>query len=375
MDFRDNFPILETRAYINACSHGALSRQVTDAYHRYLADRHAHGSPWETWMGLLKEFRSELAAFIGASPDEIAVTTSASAGLSSLAGCFDFGGTRRRVVLSGFEFPTVGQIWHAQKPRGADVVHAEPVGDTMPPEAFEGLIDDRTAVVSITHVCYWNGYRLDVPSIVDIAHSQGAPVILDSYQALGAVPTDISSLGVDLMIGGTIKYLLGSAGLGFVYAHPDIIPTLTPTALGWFAQADIFAMDGSDNDPAPSARRFEYGTPPIPNLYAGLAGIRLLNELGQEQVWARINEITAIIETGAKERSLQLATPHDPERRGALMAIRCTDAETLVARLADDGVITSSRGGNLRISPHAYNNEDDIDRLFAGIDRNRRLLA
>jgi selenocysteine lyase/cysteine desulfurase len=375
VNLRTRFPILERLTYLNACSHGALATDVADAYHRYLEDRHALGSPWEMWMGKTEETRAAFARLVGASPDEIAITTSASAGVSSIASAFDFSGPRNRVVTTDFEFPTVGQIWHAQEQRGAEVVHVPAGSGGLPLEGFEEAIDERTAIVSITHICYWNGHRLDVPGITEIAHRHGASVLLDSYQALGAFPADVADLGVDFLVGGTIKYLLGPAGLAFVYARGGTTDHLTPTAMGWFSQANVFAMDPDRNDPAPDARRFEYGTPPIPNLYAGLAGMELLEEIGAERTWDTIKGLTGRIADEAAARELELVTPADPDRRGALMAIRSTDVEQLVRRLGDAGIVTSSRAGNLRISPHVYNDESDIERLFEALDANRRLLA
>lgn len=375
MEIRDRFPIFETKAYLNSCSQGALSDDVADAYRRYLADWDEKGSPWELWVEHAEAARVEFAGLIGAEPDEVAVTTSASAGVSSLASALDFGEGRDRVVVTDFEFPTVAQIWHAQERRGAKVVHVPAAGNEIPLENFEDAIDENTQLVSITHVCFRNGSRLDVPAIVEIAHRNGAKVLLDSYQALGSTPIDAKELDVDFLVGGTVKYLLASAGLAFLYVREELISSLVPTALGWFSQADIFAMDIHANTPSPTARRFEMGTPPVPNIYAGVAGLRLIREVGLERIASQVSELTEMIKEEATRRGFRVATPLDPGKHGPMVALESTDAGELVRRLHADDVIVSSRNDNLRISPHVYNDASDVERLFDSLDGNRDLLA
>jgi selenocysteine lyase/cysteine desulfurase len=376
MSIRDRFPILARKTYLNSCSQGALSTDVIDAYQRYLDDWQERGSPWGLWVELQEEMRGEMAALLGADPDEIALTTSASAGLNALASALSFDDAeRRRVVVSDFEFPTVGQIWHAQERRGAEVVHVPAAGDDIPPERFAELIDERTKLVSIAHVCFRNGSKLDVPAIVDIAHRNGALVLLDGYQSVGSMRVDVRDLGVDFLIGGTLKYLLASAGLGYLYVRRDLVPTLEPTAAGWFSQADIFAMDIHANVPSPTARRFQAGTPPIPSIYAGVAGVRRIRAIGIDAVEEAVAQVTGAITARAQEAGFTLGSPADPARHGALVSLRSHDVAALVTRLESDDVITSSRNDNLRISPHVYNDLTDVDRLFAALERHRELLT
>lgn len=375
MDVRAKFPIFETKAYINSCSQGALSDEVANAYRRYLADWDEKGAPWELWVEHAERARTEFAGLIGADPDEVAVTTSASAAVSSLASAFDFTEGRDKIVTTDFEFPTVGQIWHAQERRGARVVHVPAAGNEIPPEHFESAVDDQTELVSTTHVCYRNGSKIDVATVADIAHRRGAKVLVDSYQALGSMPIDVKALDVDFLVGGTVKYLLGSAGLAFMYVRRELVESLVPTTMGWFSQADIFAMDVHHNTPSPTARRFELGTPPIPNIYAGVAGIRLIREIGLDRIESHVQHLTAIIEERALEHGFTLASPSDPSKHGALVTLRSNDVGTLVKRLDADGVIVSSRDDNLRISTHVYNDVSDLDRLFESLGRNRDLLV
>jgi selenocysteine lyase/cysteine desulfurase len=319
--------------------------------------------------------RQAFAGLVNAQPDEVAVCTSVSAGVSALASALDFSGERNKVVVSDFEFPTIGQIWHSQEQRGAKVVHVPAAGNIIPVERFAEAIDERTKLVSITHICFRNGSRLDVPAIVELAHRKGALVLLDSYQALGTFPIDVKALQVDFLAGGTLKYLLASSGLAYLYARKELLPTLQPTTMGWFSQANIFAMDIYANTPSPTARRFEAGSPPVPNIYAGVAGIKLIQSIGLEKIEAHIREITGAIKEGAMRRGFNLVTPVDPARHGALITLRSHNVAMLVKRLEEGGIVTSSRDNNLRISPHIYNNFADVNRLMDCLTAHKELLV
>ena len=270
-DCRSRFPIFERLVYVNSCSQGALSDSVRAAYEDYLTDWDEKGAPWAYWVERADAARAAFAGLVGAAGAEVAVTTSLSAGVSALASALDYG-ERPRVVVSDFEFPTVGQIWHAQEPRGAEVVHVPQSDGEIPVEHFDELIDERTKLVAVTAVCYRNGARLPIEEIVEIAHARGALVLLDAYQAIGSYPIDVRELGVDFVGAGALKYLLASAGLGFLWCREALVESLLPTQTGWFANEDIFEMDIEYYSAAPDARRFDAGTPPVPNIYAGVAG-------------------------------------------------------------------------------------------------------
>ena len=373
--FRDHFPIFEHTAYLNSCSCGALSREVEGAYQDYLRSRHQKGADWETWVGKNETVRDQFARLIHARPNEIALTTSASASLNAVASALHPDGGRDKIVLTDFEFPTVGQIWLAQQARGFEVAFADTVEGELSLEQMDRLIDDRTRLVSLTHVCYRNGALSDVAAVVEMARARGALVLLDAYQALGAVPIDVKALDVDFLIGGSLKYLLASAGLGFLYVRQGLLDDLAPTVTGWFGQEDIFAMDHRRHEPAQGARRFEAGTPPVPSLYAAEAGLDLLMTVGMETVRRHVLGLTERLKTGVKQVGGVLATPDDPARHGAMIAIRSTDDHTLVERLKRHGVVTSCRDGNVRVSPHFYNSDMDIDACLEALSAERALLA
>jgi selenocysteine lyase/cysteine desulfurase len=369
---RHRFPIFEHRVYINSCSQGALSDAVRGSYEQYLADWDEHGAPWEYWVERSEAARATFARLIGADADEVAVTTAESPGVSALASALRFDDGRSKVVISDFEFPTIGQIWHAQESRGCEVVHVPASGAVIPVEAFDAAIDEQTKLVSITAVCYRNGARLDVEAITELAHSRGALVLLDAYQALGSYPIDVRALDVDFLGAGVLKYLLGSAGLGFFYCRRELVPTLWPTQTGWFADRDIFAMDIGDYSPSDTARRFESGTPPIPSIYAGIAGMELMEEIGIAETREHVDALNDQLVEAVGQLGGRVVTP---AKRGALICIASTDAPALVAALARDGVVTSSRDGNLRVSGHAYNTSDDVEAVVVALARNRELLA
>jgi selenocysteine lyase/cysteine desulfurase len=364
---RHRFPIFERLVYINSCSQGALSDAVRDSYEDYLRDWEEKGAPWEYWVEREEAARAAFARLVNADPDEIAVTTSLSAGVSALASGLRYA-RRSKIVTTELEFPTVGQIWHAQESRGARVVH-------VPPDQFERAIDDDTAVVSITHVSYRTGEMIDVAEVVRLAHERGALVLLDAYQAAGSVPLDVKELGVDFLAAGTVKYLLGSAGLGFFYCRRDVFEKAWPTATGWFADEDIFAMDIHDYSPARTARRFQSGTPPIPSIYAGIAGIELIESIGIEETREHVLHLNAHLVAGVDELGGTVVTPRERDRHGALICVKSTDVDELVAALARWGIVTSSRDGNVRISPHAYNSLEDIDLVLEALAANRELLG
>jgi selenocysteine lyase/cysteine desulfurase len=369
---RHRFPIFERLTYVNSCSQGALSDTVRDAYAHYLADWETFGSPWDLWVGKAEEARAEFAALVAGEPDDVALTTSLSAALSSFASGLDFG-QRRKVVTTELEFPTVGQIWHAQERRGASVAHVAPGPDgDIPLERFDEAIDEETLVVSIAHVSYRTGARIDVEAVAELAHDRGALVFLDAYQTAGSLPLHVGSLGVDALAAGTVKYLLGSAGLAFLWCRPDLIAQVVPTTTGWFADDDIAAMDVSDYSPSPTARRFESGTPPVPSLYAGTAALGLIAEIGVAETETHVHGLSELLVEGLEELGGRVVTP---PFRGALVCVRANDDEALVHALAAEGVITSSRDGNVRISLHAYNSRDDVDAVLGALARNRELLA
>jgi selenocysteine lyase/cysteine desulfurase len=301
-------------------------------------------------------------------PDEIAVTASVSAGLNALSSALNFSGPRNKVVVSDFEFPTNAQVWHAQEPRGARIVHVPCAADGyIPLENFAKAIDEQTQLVAITHVCFRNGAKLDIPGIVRLARAKGAKVLLDCYQAVGSIDIDVKALDVDFAAGGMLKYLLGTAGIGFLYVRDSFIQSLVPTNSGWFAQAEIAAMDITANRPAPNARRFEAGTPAVVNCYAAEAGLKFLLAVGTPAIEKRNYALTRRCMQRLEEIGWPSITPTQDERRGATVAVPSRDCGKLSAELMKRDIVTSHRDGNVRASFHFYNDEDDVESFIAAM--------
>ncbi len=370
---RKEFPVLERKTYLNSGSYCALANDVKAAFESYMEERLLLGANWDAWISKNESVRSLTATLLHAAPDEIAITASVSAGLNSLASALDFSGPRNKVVVSDFEFPTNAQIWHAQEPRGARVVHVPRAADGyIPLEHFAESIDGETQLVAITHVCFRNGAKLDIPGIVRLARAKGARVLLDCYQSVGSLGIDVKALDVDFAAGGMLKYLLGTAGIGFLYVRESFTKSLLPTNSGWFAQAEIGAMDITANRPAPNARRFEAGTPAVANCYAAEAGLKFLLAVGTPAIEKRNYALTRRCMQRLEEIGWPSITPTEDERRGATVAVPSRNTGVLTAELMKRDIVTSHRDDNIRASFHFYNDEDDVESFIAAMKELRR---
>ena len=361
---RGRFPVFRDKVYVNSCSQGALCDSVRGAYEEYLDGWDENGAEWEHWVERSEAARTAFAGLLGASPEDVAIQTSVSAAVSGLVSALQFRGERNRIVISANEFPTIGQIAHAQELRGAEVVQVEPH-----PEAYAAAIDERTALVCSTFVSYRTGAVHDVEAIYGLAREHGALMLVDGYQGIGALPLEAAKAG-DVVVGGTVKYLLASAGLSFMALRPGLVEELVPVQTGWFADENVFDMQIERYRPHPSARRFDAGTPPVPNIYAGVAGVGVILEAGVPAIQEHVRSLVARLMAGLGELGAKVAT----QPLGPLVCVRSIDAPAFVAALADDAIVASERDSNLRISLHLYNTEDDVDAVLAALARNRRLI-
>lgn len=370
-EIRSRFPIFQRKIYLNSCSQGALSNAVQSGFEDYLASWHEQGSPWEVWVQRYEAARTAFARFINAGPDEVAIVTSASAGINSIASALNFK-ERKNVVLGAFEFPTMGHVWLAQRARGAEIQFVEAEGERLPATNYERMIDRHTAIVPLTHVCFKNGFRSKVSAITEIAHQAGAYVMLDDYQDCGTRPVDVKAMNLDFYITGTLKYLLGPPGLGFMYVRKELIESLVPTVTGWFAQRNPFAYDPRNIDLSPTARRFESGSPSVPNVYGAIPGFELLQAIGMENVAAHVKKLTQLLLGYARNLGIRLKTPADSS--GPLVVLQCTDSNLLVQKLAENNIIVSNRYDGLRIAFHVYNTTQDVEAVVDVLKKNIHLL-
>jgi selenocysteine lyase/cysteine desulfurase len=370
--FRSRFPILQQKTYLYNCSQGALSDAVETAMEEYAASWRTSSAPWEEWIGVYENLRSEFAHFINAAPEEVAIVASASAGINPIASALSFDG-RNRVVMSEYEFPTMGHIWLAQQPRGAQVQFLNGVNDTVPAECYRAAIDERTLIVPVTQVSFLNGFRSDLAAVTRIAHDAGALVLLDGYQDCGTRPVDVKVLDVDFFVTGALKYLLGPPGIAFLYVKGELIESLTPTMTSWMSQRDVFAFRTTHLDPAPQARRFECGTPAIPNIYLASAALKLLTSMGMENVAAHIELLSRAFLEGANGLGIAAKTPADTV--GPLVVLRSKDSGAVVANLAACGILTSARLDGVRFAFHLYNTMDDVDTALGALKNNLELMV
>ena len=373
--YREHFPIFKNTVYINSCSYAALSVEVEAAFLKYLKDRHEVGADWIEWCDRLERVRALFAELLNANTDEIAVTTSASASLSAISSSLNLTGKRKKIVTTDLAFPTEAHAWHALKKHGAEVVHVKETDGMIDLDDLEKIVDENTLLVAVPLVCYRNGALADIPAIRDVARKNGAMILVDAYQGVGAVPIDAKEWDVDFIVGGSLKYLLSTAGVGFLFVRNDLISKSQPTQTGWFAQEDIHAMLIHDNIPANNARRFEQGTPSVPNLYAVEAGLNLILEIGLKNIRRHVAELNERLKAGINDIGGKLMSPKDPEKHGAMITVASTDEYALVAALAERNIVVSCRDGNLRISAHFYNNDADIDAVITALKENKNLLA
>jgi selenocysteine lyase/cysteine desulfurase len=371
-EIRSRFPIFQRKIYLNSCSQGALSDAVESGLKDYVASWHEQGSPWETWVERYEAARTAFAGFINASPDEVAIVTSASAGINSIASALDFR-ERKKVVMGEFEFPTMGHIWLAQRARGADVQFVSAEGNRIPAANYGRMIDRNTVIVPLTHVCFKNGFRSEARAVTRLAHDAGALVMLDDYQDCGTRPVDVKAMDLDFYVTGTLKYLLGPPGLAFMYVRKELISSLVPTMTGWFAQTNPFAFDPQHIDLSPTARRFESGSPSVPNVYAAIPGFEMLQQIGMEKVASHIRTLAQSLLSWARDLGINAKTPLDSD--GPLVVLQSRDSGLLVQKLSERNITASNRHDGLRISFHVYNTIADVQAVTEVLKKNIHLLV
>jgi kynureninase len=365
--FRREFPIFERKVHLANNSKGALSHAVIRAHQEYLDSWRDEGAPWHLWVERQELLRASFADMIGARPHEIAVCPTATVALAAIASSLDWHG-RDSVVFDDYSFPSVAYLWHAQAARGAHVRRVGPdAAGEIPPEAFDPVLDERVRLVSVAHVCYKNGHRLDLPALAERVHAAGAWLAVDDYQSLGSRTMDVRAANIDILTTGTVKFLLGSPGVALLYVREELLEDLHPTLTGWFGQRDPNDFQVERHDEAPDATRFQSGTPAIPSIYDSLAGIELVKSVGLERIEPWVETLTALAIERLDEAGLVPATPRDPAKRGPQVAVRSHNAERATAELARRDIVVSSRDSNVRSAWHYYNTVEDVDAFVTAL--------
>ena len=362
--WRSRVPILSRCIPMNHCSQAPLTDVTRAAAGRFLDSWNQRGMDWEAWMDEVRLAKVEFARLINAAPEEIAVFSSVSEAASAVASAFEWTGERTDAVVSEAEFPGVGQVWLAQVRRGARVRWAGLEPGLPEPDRYRMLIDERTAIVSACHGYYLDGSVHDLAAIAEAAHERGALLFADAYQTAGAWPLDVKALKVDFLAAGCLKFLMGTAGIAFLYVRRELIEGLQPSATGWFGRADPFAFQVRQLDWSPTASRFDSGTPPVINAYIARAGMEIINQVGLEAVRATHRRLgSRLIEQG-QARGLTLHGPGDIDRKTVSTAFVVPDSARLETALRQRGVLASARGPVIRLAPHFYNTDADVDQAL-----------
>lgn len=368
---RDEFPILADRNYLISASLGPLSRRSRSLAEEHL-DLWQRLGPEELWfehgMPRLQECRSLFARLIGADADEIAIIPSVSSGISSLASCLDLK-RRPKIVATDMDFPTNHYVWQAQAARGAELdVVRSPDQIRIETAGIVSRIDDRTSLVNTNRVLFESSFILDMPPVIAAAHAAGSYVLVDDFHGSGIVPIDVHELNIDFLVSGALKWLCGGQGIAFLYVRRDLIQQLDPLVVGWFGTQEPFDFDRSKLRLRSDARRFETGTYALPQAWTAAGGMSLILEVGVENIRAHNQILTGAIIEAADETGLDVLSPRDAARRGGLVRLRIPggrpEAERVLHILFERHVVLDQRGDAVRISPHFFNTESDIEACF-----------
>jgi len=359
--YRMEFPIFRDRIYLNTCSLGALGERARRKVAAFLDVWEARGAAawYDTWWEALAELRARYGGVVGAAPAEIALAPSVSVAVAAVASALDYH-KRPRVVLTSLDFPTVAYQWLAKRPLGVEVVVVEsPDQVTVPVDAIARAIDARTALVATSHVYFTSGAIQDLAAVAEAAHRKGALCLVDAYQSVGQVPVDVRASGVDFLIGGGLKWLLGGTGIVFCYVRDALSRRLEPTVAGWFGHRDQFAFEPRELTFHDDARRFELGTPSLAAVHGQLGGLEYIEEIGVPAIRAVTSGLTEDLIARAQAQGLRPKVAATPETRSAIVMLPFDDPAAAVRELAAQGIVADARPGHVRLSPFFYNVQDD----------------
>jgi kynureninase len=354
--YRDRFPILQHTTYLISHSLGPMPLGAEENLLRYACEWRERGvRAWaEGWWETSTSVGDQLARIFSAAPGTTVMHQNVAVAQAVVLSCFEFEPPRNRIVYGEGEFPSVRYLYQAQRRRGAEV---EVLADA---EAVLEAIDERTLLVPVSHVLFKTGEIQDVEAIVERAHEAGALVVLDAYQSVGSVPLDVTRLGVDFAVGGSVKWLCGGPGAGWLYVRPDLIERLEPTFTGWQAHARPFAFE-PEQEYASGAARFLTGTPNVPALYAASAGYDIIEEVGVERIRERSVQQTTLLVELLEGAGFEVASPGDPDRRGGTVVVRTPELESVHRELDAREIVCDFRpDAGIRLGPHFFNTDDEL---------------
>ena len=370
--FRDRFPILESTTYLVSNSLGAMPRSVGDRLAEYARDWATRGvRAWaERWWEMPVAVGDELAPLIGAGAGETAMVPNVSMAQAQVLSALDYSPPRDAIVMTALDFPSVRYVCDALAARlGARIVVVpSDDGIGVSEERLLAAIDERTRLVAISHVLFRSAYVMDMARVAAHAHAMGALVSLDAYHSVGVLPVDVHALGADFLTGGVLKWLCGGPGGCFLWVRPETGATLAPALTGWQAHRHPFAFE-PEMEYADAAWRWLGGTPVIPALFAATEGPRIVREAGIEAVRAKSVRQTERLIALADARGYAVAAPRDPDRRGGTVAFDVPHArEVSRALLARDVIVDYRPGAGIRVAPHFYTSDAELEAVVELID-------
>ena len=359
--YRSEFPIFRDSVYLNTCSLGALGERSRRKVAEFLDIWQSRGAAawYDVWWQALSDLRGRYARIINAAPNDVALAPSISVALSAVAESLDYA-RRPKVVITALDFPTVAYQWLAKARSGVELVVVEsPDKISVPVEAIARAVDDRTALVVTSHVYFTSGAIQDIKQVADVAHARGALCLIDAYQSVGQIPVDVQDAGVDGLVAGGLKWLLGGPGIVFLYVRQAVARGLEPRISGWFGQREQFAFDPRALTFHDDARRFEMGTPSLAAVYAQLGGLEYIEEIGVPAIRTTGALLTEHLIATLRDAGFKPKVAAEAARRSAIVMIPMPDPAAAVRHLAAGGIIADSRPGHVRFSPFFYNTQDD----------------
>ena len=371
LSYRSQFPILEKTLYLINHSLGAMPRKTYDRLHDYAEAWATRGiRAWaEGWWEMPLTVGDKVACIIGAAPGSVVMHQNVSVCQAIILSCFDLSQRRNKIVYEAMNFPSVMYVYDAHaEAAGANVVRVpSDDGITIDTQRMIDAIDEDTLLVPMSHVLFKSAYIQDAKAIVEKAHAVGAMVVLDTYQSAGTVPFSVTELGVDFATGGSVKWLLGGPGAGYLYVRPDLRAGLKPKITGWSAHQAPFAFE-PEMTYAEDAHRFLHGSPAIPTLYAAESGYDLINEIGVERIREKsLRQTSRLIEL-AGEHGWRVNSPLKAEQRGGSVIFDVPYAGEVVRELANRDVLVDYRpGAGVRIGPHFFTTDEEVEAVVAEI--------